>query len=387
MLTITNEEARRFILRKQGLLGEKLFSGEDGAITFVRQAGCVQYDPVDVCGRSPELSFLCRVEGFTKETYHSMLYERRALVDYIDKNLAILPAEDWKYFARHRAYHASPERRSYQATQALAPAVRAFLRENGPSFSEDLPDLGRVDWYWTATSGARAAMESMYFQGELCVHHKQGTRRCFDFAENCLPAEILSAPDPYPNDDDFRAFLLKRRIGAVGMLWNKASDAWLGVPDFKQANREKAFAALENAGEILPIKVEGITPPLCILASDEPLLRECQTALFTPRSELIPPLDALLWDRKLIEALFGFHYRWEIYTPKEKREFGHYVLPLLQGERFVGRLEAVRDAGESALVVRNVWREEGARLDKRALNKTLCCLCRFLGMKTVQFLS
>lgn len=381
--TITLAQARRFILRRQGLIGAYRYHGADGVIGFARAAGCVQYDPVDVCGRSPEITYLSRVEDYTSAHMHEALYEKRALVDYFDKNLCILPVEDYPCFARTRAYHQSPERRSFEIVEALAPQVRAFLREHGPAFSEDLPDLGQADWYWSRTSGARVTMESLYFRGELCVHHKEGTRRCFDFAENCLPKKLLSAPDPYPDDDDHRAHLLYRRIGAVGLLWNKRSDAHLCIPDFTAKNREKAYRQLEEQGKILPVRIEGLKDIFYLQSADEALLEESLRTDYAPRTELIAPLDSFLWDRRQIEALFDFSYTWEIYTPAEKRRYGYYVLPVLQGESLVGRIECVRDKKAQELQVRTFWPEKP--YDRAALRSALERLMRLNGMKKLRF--
>lgn len=383
--TITLQHARRFILRRQGLTGEYRYHGTQGVIDFTRRAGCVQYDPVDVCGRSPEITYLSRVADYTTQHMHEALYEKRALVDYFDKNLCILPVEDWPCFERTRAYHSQPERRSYAQVEASAPAVRDFLRANGPAFSEDLPDFGKADWYWSRTTAARATLEMLYFRGELCVHHKDGTRRCFDFAQNCLPQEILTAPDPYPQDDAHRAYLLYRRIGAVGLLWNKRSDAHLCIPDFTAANRVRAYQQLEAQGKILPVSIEGLRDVFYLQSADEALLEECLHETYAPRTELIAPLDSFMWDRKQIEALFGFAYKWEIYTPAEQRRYGYYVLPVLQGEKLIGRIECVRDRAQQALAVRTYWPEKDEKTDRRALRAALERLMALNGMKKVLF--
>ena len=99
MNTITKEQARRFILIKQGLLGAYRYTGKDGAYEYVRQAGCIQYDPVDVCGKNAELTLQSRVKGFKKSMLQDLLYKDRKLIDYADKELSIWPTEDWPYFS------------------------------------------------------------------------------------------------------------------------------------------------------------------------------------------------------------------------------------------------------------------------------------------------
>ena len=101
-IAITRDQAKQFILSKQGLLGKYRFTGKEGAYQYVRQAGCIQYDPVDVCGKNAELTLQSRVKGFRKQMLHDLLYQDRLLVDYSDKELSIWPSEDWPYFSGYR---------------------------------------------------------------------------------------------------------------------------------------------------------------------------------------------------------------------------------------------------------------------------------------------
>ncbi|MBR6499110.1 MAG: winged helix DNA-binding domain-containing protein, partial [Clostridia bacterium] len=103
MVTMTRQQARQFILAKQGLIGAHRFTGKGGALAFVKQAGCIQFDPVDVCGKNAELTLQSRVRGFKKSMLSELLYKDRALVDYSDKELSIWPTEDWPYFSSYRA--------------------------------------------------------------------------------------------------------------------------------------------------------------------------------------------------------------------------------------------------------------------------------------------
>ena len=132
------------------------------------------------------------------------------------------------------------------------------------------------------------------------------------------------------------------------------------------------------------MQVEGLRDTFYLQSADAPLLDKCLDASLTPRTELIAPLDSFLWDRRLIEALFGFAYRWEIYTPAEKRQYGYYVLPVLQGDTLCARAECVRDRAENALVLRNLWIEPGAKLDRRALRRALKRLAGLNGLSRVR---
>ncbi|NLD83978.1 MAG: winged helix-turn-helix domain-containing protein, partial [Clostridiales bacterium] len=130
--------------------------------------------------------------------------------------------------------------------------------------------------------------------------------------------------------------------------------------------------------------------PLYLLSGDQPLLEAvlADTVDDHPRLEFLAPLDPMLWDRKLIEAIWDFQYSWEIYTPQEKRKYGYYVLPMLWGDRFIGRIEAAADRKMHALIVKNVWYESGVRQTKglaRALDRAIIRLAKLNGMDQARF--
>lgn len=363
-IRLTKEQARRFLLKKQGLLGEYRFEGKDGVLDYVRQAGCVQFDPIDVCGKNAELVFQSRVKGFTKEMLSDLLYRDRALVDYFDKNLAIIPAENWPRYRRTREKFRQHSRGAAEVL-AVREEVLREIRERGPLCSRDLALNQKVDWSWNPTRLGRAALESLYFWGELVVHHKERTVKFYDLAENCFDSALWQAPDPCPREEDWLKWRVKNRISAVGLLWNRPSDAWLGIDGFRAEQRERCFAGLLEREEIVPLRVEGISAPLYCLADDLHLERGSLESGGLEddreRTEFLAPLDCMIWDRNLIRALFGFDYKWEIYTPVEQRKYGYYVLPVLHGTRFAGRVEAVRDSRAGRLELKHFWPEPGPR--------------------------
>jgi uncharacterized protein YcaQ len=362
---LTATQARAFLLRKQGLLGAPRFHGPEGICDFVRQAGCVQFDPIDVCGKNTELVFQSRVPDFTKSMLDRLLYEDRRLVDAFDKNLSLYGVEDWPAFARfrrrfgHEGWHR-------ERIDAVSHIIHTALDGKDFITARDVPLDDKIDWGWGPTSLARAALETLYFRGELVIHHKRGSIKYYALAERHLPPAVLAAPDPNPDDFEFVKWLALRRIGSVGMLWNRPSDAWLMLPGFKGARRDAVFASLLAEGRILPCRVEGVAEPLYVPASDEPLLRQVlavdggdagRAEDGPKRLELLAPLDNLLWDRRLVRALFGFDYKWEIYTPAVQRRHGYYVLPVLYGDRLVGRVEPVIDKKAKRLKVAHFWPE------------------------------
>ena len=374
MLTVTRRQARQFILSRQGLLGKYRFTGKDGAYRYVRQAGCIQYDPVDVCGKNAELTLQSRVKGFTKQTLSDLLYRDRLLVDYTDKELAIWPREDWPYFSGYRQ-QSLEHAKQFPGIPELEERAIAYIREHGPVSSDTLPIGGKVFWHssihWSGnwhkdSPAARSVLEQLYTDGVLLIHHKSGSRKYYDLAEKYFSPELLRAENPCPDEEAFIRWRVLRRIGAVGLMWNRRSDAWLGI-GMSTGQREAVFAALSESGTIAAVQVEGVRSPLYMKTEDIPLMEAVLAGGIDTKArlEFLAPLDPMLWDRKLIEALWDYRYSWEIYTPADKRKYGYYVLPMLWGESFAGRIEAAADRKSDTLVVKNIWYEDGVRRTKK----------------------
>ena len=397
MKTITIQQARQFILSKQGLIGQHRFIGKDGAYAYVCQAGCIQFDPVDVCGKNAELTLQSRVKKFKKTMLYDLLYKDRKLVDYADKELSIWPARDWPYFSSYRE-RSKKLGRTFKGLRKLEKKALEYIEENGPVSSDSLPIEGEIFWHssmhWSGnwdkkSQAARSVLEQLYTDGELIIHHKKGSRKYYDIAEKYLSKEILEADNPCKNEDEFLCWRVLRRIGAIGLLWDKNSTAFLGL-DINAAKRKKALETLTEEGKISPVVVEGIKQPFYYRTDDSELMRDVLegTADLKPRMSFIAPLDPLMWDKSLVLALWGYQYSWEIYTPATKRRYGYYTLPILFGDRFVGRIEAVPDRKTGVLVVRNVWWEDGIRRTKKlysTLEQTLKKFAKFNDCKEIEY--
>ena len=397
MIALTKTQARMFILAKQGLLGNYRFSGKDGAFAYVRQAGCIQYDPVDVCGKNAELTLQSRVKGFRKSMLAELLYKDRLLVDYADKELSIWPAEDWPYFFPYRE-RSRKLGAGFPGLAELEQEALSYIRANGPVSSDTLPIGGEIFWHssmhWSGhwhkdSKAARSVLEQLYTDGTLVIHHKNGSRKFYDLAERHLEASLLTADFPCADNEDLLCWRVLRRIGAVGLLWDKNSPAFLGI-EMKADRRKAVLSTLEERGAILSARVDGIKPTFYYRAEDEPLMRAvlAGTTDNKARMEFLAPLDPLLWDKAMLAALWDFRYSWEIYTPADKRKYGYYTLPVLWGSDFIGRIEAAADQKEDTLRVKNIWLEPGVRQTGKlqlAFDRTLCRFARFNDCSKVEF--
>ena len=396
MQTITKQQARQFILSKQGLIGQYRFIGKDGAYDYVRQVGCIQFDPVDVCGKNAELTLQSRVKNFKKTMLYDLLYEDRKLVDYADKELSIWPSEDWPYFSSYRE-KSRKLGRTFKGLQKLEKQAIEYIEANGPVSRDSLPIEGEIYWHssmhWSGnwhkkSQAARSVLEQLYTDGVLIIHHKKGSRKYYDLAGKYLKGPILDAKNPCKNEEEFTAWRVLRRIGAVGLLWDKNSTAFLGI-DINAEKRKMILESLTAQGKICSVAVQGIKQTFYYRSEDDPLMGSIVdgSADLKPRMSFIAPLDPLMWDKSLILALWDYQYSWEIYTPADKRKYGYYTLPILSGDRFVGRIEAVPDRKGKVLMVKVLWWEPGIRQTKK-LNKELeKTLIRFAGFNDCEGVS
>ena len=146
MFVLAKTQAREFILAKQGLIGSYRFFNKKGVYDYIRQAGCIQYDPVDICGKNAELTLQSRVKGFRKSMLSDLLYKDRLLVDYPDKELSIWPTEDWPYFSQYRERSRSLGMTFPELAELERKAI-AYIQANGPVSSDKLPIDGEIFWH------------------------------------------------------------------------------------------------------------------------------------------------------------------------------------------------------------------------------------------------
>lgn len=377
-LTISKQQACRFLLAYQGLTGKRTFSGKQGILDYIQRVGCIQFDPLNIVGHNQELVLQSRISGFTPDMLQELLYKNRKLIDGWDKNMSIYSIEDWPYFKRIRDEAKDRLGASSRPINKVLPVIRKEMTERGPLSSKDLDYTETVDWSWAPTSISRAALESMYFWGELIIHHKEYTRRIYDFASRHIPEKILSAPDPNPEEELYFEWYVNRRIGSIGMLWNKAGDGWLGIDGLKSKERNIAFTKLLENKSILEIHVEGVSLPLYIKSMDKHLLDSIMINRKPAKhAYILAPLDNLLWDRKLIKELFDFDYIWEVYKPASERSYGYYVLPVLFGDAFIARFEPGWDKKANTLIIKNWWWEAGVKPGKQMKEELSRCFRQF----------
>jgi uncharacterized protein YcaQ len=332
--------------------------------------GSVQFDPIDVAGRNHDLTLLARVDGYRRAWTDDLLYGDRVLYETYNKMLSLVPTAELPWY-RHMWDRLEAAHRG-GAFDEHAPLVEELLdriRRDGPLSSTDVEPRATIDWYWRPTNQVRAILEALAEAGILAIARREGNRRVYDLTERLFPAELLERRPPA--DEQLRHKLLSRYRGN-GLLGATAEySLWMGVG--KAPERARLREALVDEGSITPVAVEGLKGPRFVVSDELPILDAAElevaaeTAAGTPqrpggcpaRVAFLAPLDPLVWDRDLLERLWGFEYRWEVYVPAPRRRWGYYVLPLLYGDRLAGRIELRADRAAAKLRVLGLWWEAG----------------------------
>jgi len=371
--TISPEVARRYLVLRHFLAPPRSLPAEPASVMRVfERLGSLQFDPLDIAGRNHDLVLLARVNGYRRQWTDDLLYRERRLYETYNKGLSLVPTSELPWYrVSWDLYRERFETGTFQEHDALVKELLERIQSGGPLTSGDVPARAAIDWFWRPTNQVRAMLEALALAGVLGIARRDGNRRVYDLVERLFPAELLAERHPI---DEQRRHKLLSRYRAHGLLGPAGSgEVWLGTGP-RAVDRPPQRERLLAEGKLVAVQIEGRREVRHVPAEDERFLDQAERELargeppggVPPQVALIAPLDPLVWDRRLLRDLFGFDYLWEVYVPEAKRRWGYYVLPILYGDRFVGRIEPRIDRKAGVLRVLGLWWEKGVSLRRDA---------------------
>jgi uncharacterized protein YcaQ len=374
--TISLAALRRHVVSHQGFATRLRLAGANEVEAAVRRLSCVQLDSISTVERSHRIVLTSRLGIYPPGTISRLLGEGR-LFEYWAHEASIVPVEDFPLFRwrmEGRGHWGTHERALADHPEVVEHVLQE-IRARGPLGSRDFDGEGGGGmWQWKP---AKRVLDSLWDRGELSIAGRRGFQRLYDLTERVIPRAVLDAP--VPTEAQALRSLVLRAVRGRGALTESGIAEHYRVPARTAAVRPHV-QALEAEGLLRRLRVEDGGPDV-LVPGDADLGERV-----SPGATLLSPFDNLLWDRPFAERLFSFRHVMEIYKPAPQRVYGYYVLPLLRGDRIVGRADLKSDRRAGLLRLIAFHREPGVRDSaalRAALGRALERLARAAGLDGV----
>jgi len=363
---LTQLQARRIALAAQGFTDRPHATPTTATLDrTLARTGVLQVDSVNVLQRAHYMPLYSRMGPYDVDLLRraSSTAGRRPrhLVEYWAHVQALMPVELWPLM-RHRMEHYRSERGKwgFTADADLEPRVLDAVRDRGPVTARDLEEefstgpRAKVNWGWN-WSEARKVLDYLFLVGDVAIAGRTSQFEVlYDLPERVLPAAVLDAPTPTPQEAVTGLVRLAARSHGVASGPDLADYYRLRLqPAPGRPSAKVAIEELVESGELTPVAVQG-------WKRQGYLHRDARLPRRVRARTLLSPFDPVVWERARAEALFDFFYRIEIYVPAEKRLHGYYVLPFLLGDRLVARVDLKADRAARVLLVPGAFAEVGA---------------------------
>ena len=339
----------------------------ESVLTVVDRLGSLQFDPLEIAGRNHDLVLLARIAGYWREWTDHWLYEDRRLYETYNKGLSIVPTAEmpWYRLTWDRSHaRLSGEGEAFDVHAPLVEELLTRIRERGPLLPREVGPREAIDWYWRPTNQVRAILEGLAQAGILGISRRERNLRVYDLVERLFPADLLATRVP---EQEQRLHRMLSRYRGGGLLGTSGQqELWVGT--YRHAGEKAELRAeLVAQGALARVTVDGLRGERYVVASELALLDDAEHEISSgappgghgPGVAFLAPLDPLVWDRDLLRRLFDFDYLWEVYVPAAKRRWGYYVLPILYGDRLVGRIEPRIERRTKSLEIVGLWWEPG----------------------------
>jgi uncharacterized protein len=355
---LTLAQARRIALAAQGF-GTARPAGEASkrdVRRVIERLGAVQIDSVNVLARAHTLPPFSRLGPYRTADLAALAYggRKRVLFEYWGHEASLLPVAlqpllRWRMAraARGEGIYAGLARFGRER-RPLIDEVRREIADRGALAAGELSHGHKGEGGWWGWSDGKRAIEWLFWAGEVTTATRRGTfERVYDLTERVLPRHVLQTATPA--ESDAQRALLRLAADSLGVATERCLRDYFRL---SPADAKPRIAELIETGELMPVTVEGWKAPAY-------LARSARRARRMEARALLAPFDPLIWQRERAEALFGARIRLELYTPREKRVHGYYVLPFLHGDRIVARVDLKADRAISTLRVQSAHAEAG----------------------------
>ena len=399
-ISTTIENVRRLAITNQHLAGESRSQTPARAIlSVVHDLGCIQLDPINVVAPSHLIVLWSRIGRFRLSELDRLLWDRRSLFEYWAHQSSIVATEDYPlYYSMMKRYPdsfpkpwgAPWKERVRKWLSRKAELRRTVLRElkGGPLLLRQFQDHSRTRRKgsgWSSGSDVTSMLFHLQMKGEVMVVGHQGNQKLWGLSKGFLPkgAEKRVLPD-----EELEYEAVQRSIRALGVATIQEIEYYFLRGRYR--NLKRTLERLDRDSRIRRVVVRGLADKSERYVHDQDVARldSMDSSAWRPKVTLLSPFDNLICDRARTQRIFDFDYKTEIYVPRNKRRFGYYVLPILFGDRLVGRIDPRMDREGEKLIVNSVHAEPGAPGDaaaSRQIGEVIGEFGEFLGAKEVVY--
>lgn len=385
---ISTETARRLFLDAQGLLADPIRKATWTTLAkLIEQMGFVQIDSINYVERAHHLTLGSRLDSYQHEHFTHLLETKRHLFEHWTHDASVIPTAwfaHWKpRFAQYEKKFSQSKwfgQRMGDAPDKMLAHVRDRLLREGPLRSQDFEHYrqGQAAGWWD-WKPQKAALEYLWFTGELMVTRREKFQKVYDLTERVLP---ITTSLSHPTEAEHIEWACRTAFERLVIATPKEiADFWhtITIAQAKQWCKQAVQSGFLIAALIEAM--DGTKPRASFVLSD---WQQRLKRLPEPpeRMRLLSPFDPVIRDRARVARLFGFDYRFEAFVPEAQRQYGYYVLPILEGDRLVGRLNPKFQRDQGVLEVRQVYWEPRVRVTKlrqRKLEEALLRLAHLIG--------
>jgi uncharacterized protein YcaQ len=387
---------RRLAIVKQHLSGERS-AGRAGIMNVMRDIGYLQIDPMRIVERSHLLVLWSRLGRYSVRDFEELLWSDRLLFEDWAQASSIVSMEDYPIFAalkrgygRGASAYAKKVRAWMEMNKDACRGILSQLRREGPLSSHSFDVRFAEEWRsggWTSGRSVDMMLTFLWAQGKVMIAGRRHGRRVWDLTERFLPDW---ASRKRLSDLEVYRLIAQKSLRALGV--GRPADVERHFIRGCCPEAGKVLAGLEAEGLVYKVRVVENEKPWpgewYVHCEDLPLVESLTSDDWLPRTTLLSPFDNLISDRARTESLFGFRFRLEVYVPKSKRKHGCYVMPILHGDRLVGRVDPVMDRKRKRLMINSVYAEPDAPKSRDvadALALAVKDLAAFLGAEQIDY--
>lgn len=354
-IEITLQDARYLALKNQRLLERDNHHTKKDLLKIIEKIGYVQIDTISIVERAHHHILWTRLPAYKKTKLDELMKEKK-IFEYWSHAAAFLPMKDYRFSLRRKENYSERYKTWLKNNKKIINFARDRITNEGPLQSKDFEHPPRVKSGWWDWKPAKEALEYLFHAGELMVAERKNFQKVYDLTERILPKKVDTT---IPTHEEYCEHLIFNAISANGfasqkeMFYLRRGDSIIPLSVIKKLTEEK---------KIIPVKVTGIEDDKYYTTKEN--LKQLNNISFKKDVHILSPFDNLVIQRKRLKTLFIFDYVIECYVPSPKRKFGYYVLPILYGENFIGRLDAKADRANNSLRIINLWFEDKAKIDK-----------------------